>query len=159
MMDIQGCFVCERIERIRTGSNPYFVREMETGYVVLGDVQRFRGYTVFICKACAAELHELPLPFRLRFLEEMSMVAEAVYRAFRPDKLNYELLGTGNAVHMHWHIFPRRTGDTPKAGPVWRLPAEEMNAEKYRPDREELERLKKQLGDSLDEVLGGCASL
>lgn len=34
-------------------------------------------------------------------------MAEAVYNAFQPDKLNYELLGVGSGVHMHWHIFPR----------------------------------------------------
>ena len=28
--------------------------------------------------------------FRKKFLEEMSVVAEAVYKAFQPDKLNYE---------------------------------------------------------------------
>lgn len=51
------------------------------------------------------------------FLNEMSLVAEAVYNAFGPDKLNYELLGQGENVHMHWHIFPRRKGDTPVPGP------------------------------------------
>ena len=51
--------------------------------------------------------------FKKKFLEEMSIVSEAVYDAFKPDKLNYELLGTGNAIHMHWHLFPRREGDIP----------------------------------------------
>ena len=31
------CFICDRIEQIKSGTNPYFVRELETGYVVLGD--------------------------------------------------------------------------------------------------------------------------
>lgn len=47
---IMECFVCERIDWIKDGKNPYFVRELETGYVVLGDHQRFRGNTVFLCK-------------------------------------------------------------------------------------------------------------
>lgn len=51
----------------------------------------------------------------------MPIVSEAVYDAFKPDKLNYELLGTGNAIHMHWHLFPRREGDIPVKGPVWKL--------------------------------------
>ncbi len=29
------CLVCDRIERIRRGENPDFVRELETGYVVI----------------------------------------------------------------------------------------------------------------------------
>ena len=74
------------------------------------------------------EIHFLERPFRETFLNEMSLVAEAVYNAFGPDKLNYELLGQGENVHMHWHIFPRRKGDTPEPGPVWKLPREEMYA-------------------------------
>lgn len=73
--------------------------------MVLGDHQRFRGYTVFPCKQHATELHQLEPNFRLKFLAEMSLVAEAVWYAFQPDKLNYELLGTGKGLHMHWHIF------------------------------------------------------
>jgi len=47
---------------------------------------------------------------RSRFLEEMALVAEAVFRAFDPRKLNYELLG--NAVpHLHWHLVPRYADD------------------------------------------------
>lgn len=53
------CIVCGRIEWIKKGINPYFVRELRTGYVVLGDIQRFKGYTLFLCKEHAAELHFL----------------------------------------------------------------------------------------------------
>lgn len=35
------CFICDRIEMIKNGSNPYFVKELETGYVVIGDNQHF----------------------------------------------------------------------------------------------------------------------
>ena len=35
------CMVCDRIELTKKGKNPYFVRELETGYVVIGDYQRF----------------------------------------------------------------------------------------------------------------------
>lgn len=148
-----NCLVCERIDLIKKGENPYFVRELETGYVVLGDIQRFKGYTLFLCKEHATELHFLKKEFRDKYLQEMSFVAEAVYRAFKPDKLNYELLGVGNAEHMHWHIFPRRKGDTPQSGPVWRLEKHEMNSERFRPDREELELLKYKLNEALDKML------
>ena len=35
------CGVCERIEEIKAGENPFFVKELETGYVVVGNSQRF----------------------------------------------------------------------------------------------------------------------
>lgn len=53
---------------------------------------------------------------------------------------------------MHWHIFPRRTGDTPAGGPVWSLGAE-LFEEKYLPGKEELEDLKTQLNRELDKLL------
>ena len=40
----------------------------------------------------------------------MSLVAEAVYRAFDAEKLNYELLGAGAGVHMHWHFSLEEPG-------------------------------------------------
>lgn len=149
------CAVCERIDQIRQGTNPYFVMELETGYVVIGDYQRFPGYTLFLCKEHASELHFLPSGTRKKYLEEMSLVAEAVYRAFRPEKLNYELLGVGNAVHMHWHLFPRRAGDTPTAGPVWKLDKKEMYDQRYRPTAEELENMKGKLRTELEKLLAG----
>ena len=149
---MKDCMVCQRIDLIQNGQNPYFVKELETGYVVLGDCQRFRGYTLFLCKQHATELHFLTPEFRDAFLHEMAVVAEAVYRAFEPEKLNYELLGAGRGVHMHWHIFPRRNGDTPSPGPVWQLGGE-LYAEAYRPTKEELADLKARLALELDKLL------
>ncbi len=31
------CLICDRIKSIKEGANPYFVKELETGYVVIGD--------------------------------------------------------------------------------------------------------------------------
>ncbi len=147
------CLICERINMIKAGTNPYFVKELETGYVVIGDHQRFKGYTLFLCKEHATEIHFLEGNFKSKFLQEMSLVAEATYNAFKPDKLNYELLGVGNGVHMHWHFFPRRAGDTPTPGPVWQLGIAEMNHNKYLPTEQELTELKNRLNDELNKLL------
>jgi len=133
-----SCLVCDRIALIHGGINPYFVKELETGYVVIGDHQRFPGYALFLCKQHAPELHCLDRDFKVKFLEEMSLVAEAVHNAFQPDKLNCELLGNGCA-HLHWHIFPRRAGDTPRPGPVWWLPPDEMYSGEHRPPQAQLD--------------------
>ena len=87
----------------------------------LADIQYHEGYTVFVAKRCVAELHELPNLVRDEFLHEMALVAEAVFDAFQPRKLNYELLGNG-AAHLHWHLFPRHTDDARPSGPVWKDP-------------------------------------
>ena len=147
-----GCLICERIGQIERGENPYFVCALSTGYVVLGDHQRFQGYTLFLCKRHVTELYQLPWGFRTRFLQEMSLVAEAVAAVYRPEKMNYELLGNGD-THLHWHLFPRGSGDTPQPGPVWWLPREEMWNDAYRPSREQLAERTKQLREEIERRL------
>lgn len=134
-MDNKVCSICESIKNIN--NDPYFVKELETGYAVIGWHQRFKGYTVFICKVHATELHQLPHAYKMKHLEEMSLVAEAVYNLYKPQKMNYELLGNGVA-HMHWHLFPRVDGDTLQKGPVWWLSKEELFDDRTRPGEDEL---------------------
>jgi diadenosine tetraphosphate (Ap4A) HIT family hydrolase len=111
------CEVCERIAKF-TPDNPYLIAELSTGYAVLADNQHIPGYTIFVARTCVPELHDLPPNERSRFLEEMAQVAEAVFRAFAPRKLNYELLGN-SVSHLHWHLFPRYAGDANPQWPVW----------------------------------------
>ncbi len=150
---MENCIVCKRITMIKEEINPYFVAELETGYVVIGDYQLFKGYTLFICKEHETELHFLKENIRAEFLAEMSKVAEAVYNAFKPDKLNYELLGNGKGgAHIHWHIFPRRENDTPVQGPVWWIDRDLMYSEKIKPNEAELNDLKSRLFKELNKL-------
>lgn len=141
---MKPCFICERIALIKKGENPYFVKELQTGYVVLGDYQYYKGYTLFLSKHHAYELHELPDKEMKLFLEEMAQVAKAVYQAFKPAKLNYELLGNG-VPHLHWHLFPRYQDDPTPQSPVWVIDKSIRYAESAKPSEENLEGLKKQL--------------
>lgn len=151
------CLICQRIDLIKAGENPYFVKELETGYVVIGDHQYFAGYSLFLAKEHVTELHHLEKKTRLRFLEEMSLVQEAVAKAFTAEKMNIELLGNGDA-HLHWHLFPRRRGDMnghglKGRGPVWWVPWEEMAAEDCQVQSPELEEMIKILSHELEKYL------
>ncbi len=143
--------ITDRISLIKEGKNPYFVAELNTGYVVLGDHQFYKGYTLFLCKKDATELHQLDKEFKIKFLEEMSLVAEAVFRAFKPKKLNYELLGNSES-HLHWHIFPRHENDPLPEKPVWVIDSKIRYNEKNIPTKEELDNLKKTLYTELRNV-------
>ncbi len=150
------CFICDRIEMIKQGTNPCFVKELETGYVVLGDHQCFKGYTLFLCKVHETELYNLDDAFKMKYLEEMSLVAKAVAKAFNAEKMNYELLGNGE-THLHWHLFPRKSGDIGTygnngKGPVWWLPMEIMYDDKNRITKEEIDEFKAKLLKELDEI-------
>lgn len=151
------CLICERIRMINEGTNPWFVKELETGYVVIGDHQHFKGYTIFLCKEHKSELFQLDRATRLRFLEEMSIVAEAAANAFGAEKMNYELLGNGDS-HLHWHLFPRVSGDLGEfgnngKGPVWWYPREKMYSSENCPSEDALNEMKARLAEELDKLL------
>lgn len=149
---MEDCLICNRIKMIKEGTNKYFIKELETGYVVIGDHQYFKGYTLFLCKEHQNELHDLDRDFKEKFLIEMSKVSEAVHKAFKPIKLNYELLGNGDP-HMHWHIFPRSNQEPNPTHPVWWTPRERMYAENVKPNEEELVALKSLLLRELDKLI------
>ncbi|MBF1726694.1 MAG: HIT family protein, partial [Streptococcus sp.] len=133
--------------------NPHFVKELETGYVVIGDGQYFKGYTLFLAKEHVTELHQMEYETKIKFLEEMSIVQEAVAKAFQAEKMNIELLGNGDA-HVHWHLFPRKAGDMKGyghngRGPVWWVPWEEMSSEEYQPKESDLLQLVNHLKEYL----------
>ncbi len=151
------CDMCKVIEQIKNNENPWFVKELETGYVILGWNQHFYGYTLFICKRHVSEIFDLETEFQTKYMREMAIVAEAVKKAFNADKINYECLGNGD-IHLHWHIFPRVKGDLGEygmngKGPVWWLPREIMWDDNNKPSESELEMMKKKLSSKLEELL------
>ncbi|HEV2121040.1 MAG TPA: HIT family protein [Candidatus Bathyarchaeia archaeon] len=80
--------------------------------------QAFEGYSFLTLKWHEEELYKLANKDRKQFLEDMSLVANALSKAFKPDKMNYELLG--NAMpHLHWHLIPRYTSDPMWGRPIW----------------------------------------
>ena len=153
------CGICERIKETKEGKNPFLVKELETGYVVIGDYQHFKGYTLFLYKDHVVELFDLDKELREKHLYEMTLVAEAVKNAFGAEKINYECLGNGEGgAHIHWHLFPRRSGDLSNygnngKGPTWWYPRNEMYADYNRPNNEELEDMKAKLLCELDKLL------
>jgi len=118
-----NCLICDRIKQIKQDINLCFVLELQSGFVVMGDHQFYKGYTLFLCKEHTSELHLLNKKVRKQFLWEMSLVGEAVINTFQPLKLNYELLGNKDS-HMHWHLFPRHHKDPDPNRPIWSYPKE-----------------------------------
>lgn len=138
---MKDCFICKRISLIKEGKNRYFVKEFSSGYAVLADHQFYPGYTIFLSKTHTDELHKLKAQDRMQFLKDMSIVSEAVYKAFKPNKLNYELLGNTDR-HLHWHIIPRYRDDPNPGSPVWTIDKTIRDAENTIPNKKELEKSK-----------------
>jgi diadenosine tetraphosphate (Ap4A) HIT family hydrolase len=94
------------------------IAELEHSFVVLNRDQFFPGYTLLFTKQHVTELFHLDRAVRSGLMEEVSSVAEALSTVFRPDKLNYELLG--NMVpHIHWHLVPRHSTEPLWPRPIW----------------------------------------
>ena len=151
------CDMCKVIKEIQDEKNPYFVKELDTGYVILGWNQHFYGYSIFICKKHIVELFDLDVDYRTKYMQEMVIVAQAVKKTFNAEKINYECLGNGD-VHLHWHIFPRVSGDLGEhgnngKGPVWWLPKETMWNDSNKPSLQELNRMKSELLIELDKLV------
>ena len=130
----QECEICQIITDVNNPLSPcslFKISEMEVSCAVLGSDQFFEGYTFVLYEEHVTELYHLSPEKRMRFCEEMIEIADALDKAFHPDKMNYELLGNQQA-HMHWHLIPRYKNDGLWGRPAWvqrhekkRLPNEE----------------------------------
>jgi diadenosine tetraphosphate (Ap4A) HIT family hydrolase len=101
------------------------IAELEQCYVMLNRDQFFPGYCFVLAKAHVTELFHLDRGGRSAVIEEVNRVAAALFAAFQPAKINYELLG--NMVpHMHWHIVPRFATEPLWPRPIWSEPHQEV---------------------------------
>lgn len=101
------------------------IAELKQCYVLLNRDQFFPGYTFVVAKEHVTELFHLDQEARTTVIEEVASTAAALYKLFKPDKINYELLG--NMVpHMHWHLVPRFRTDRLWPRPIWAEPHEEV---------------------------------
>src|SRR2546425_11902165 len=106
--------------------------ESRVSVAKLNPDQAFEGYTFLTLKWHEEELYRLANKDRKQFLEDMSLMASALSRAFKPDMMNYELVG--NAMpHLHWHLIPRYTSDPMCGRPIWagNRRRKRLNAEGY----------------------------
>jgi len=147
----QCCVLCAENSAADRGEDPWAVAQLSTGIVRLNPTQWFRGATFFVARTCVAELHQLPPSIRATHLMEMSDVAEAMFSAFAPRKLNYEALGN-SIPHLHWWLTPRYDDDSRPTGPIW----EDLDFLRHlwtngaRPDDHERDLLKRTILDALD---------
>src|SRR5437879_8037806 len=108
----EDCWICQSLKKDRH----LVFYETKTSTAKLNPDQYFLGYSFVVFRKHEVELYDISDEERKEFLEDMSNVARALALAFKPDKMNYELLGTGQP-HMHWQLVQRYRWD-----PFWRRP-------------------------------------
>ena len=128
-MTLSPCPMCRRWD----SDAELRIAELDHSYVILNRDQFFPGYTLLFSKNHVTELFHLDRRVRAELMEEVSRTAKALFDVFRPDKINYELLG--NMVpHMHWHLVPRFASEKSWPRPIWAEPHDELllTPEEYR---------------------------
>ena len=115
-----NCPMCRRWD----ADSDLRIAELRHSYAILNRDQYFPGYTLLFTKTHVTELFHLDCDVRAALVEELSLVAEALYGIYTPAKINYELIG--NMVpHIHWHIVPRFSSEPLWPRPIWAEPHEE----------------------------------
>jgi diadenosine tetraphosphate (Ap4A) HIT family hydrolase len=105
-------------DKYGAAGGPLHIAELEGSRIFLNEDQFFPGYVLLVLRRHVTELYDLSVAERATLMEEVSRVAQALARVFRPVKMNYELLG--NLVpHIHWHLVPRLATDPGLRGPIW----------------------------------------
>jgi diadenosine tetraphosphate (Ap4A) HIT family hydrolase len=94
------------------------IAELSVSTAFLYPDQAFRGRCLLTLREHYTELFQLTPAVRTALMEDVSRIAEALFRALNPIKMNYDLLG--NLVpHIHWHIIPRFREDGMYPKPTW----------------------------------------
>src|ERR687888_2776763 len=112
------CPFCAKLARLADLPADELVWQFPHSVVLLGPWQFYHGYCILVARTHATELTNLPDAERHAYFDELCHLARAVETAFRPRKLNYELLGN-QVPHLHWHLFPRYMDDPDALQPVW----------------------------------------
>jgi len=114
-MSSAACVMCDKYGQ---GGGDLHIADLDLSRAFLNEDQFFPGYVLLVLRRHVSELYQLSAGERATLMEEVSRVAAALARVFRPVKMNYELLG--NLVpHIHWHLVPRLPTDPGLRGPIW----------------------------------------
>lgn len=80
--------------------------ELNASKVYLFKEQSHKGRVIVASKFHVSEMIELSEEQRNAFFADVNHVAEAIHKAFSPDKVNYGAYGdTGH--HLHFHLVPK----------------------------------------------------
>jgi diadenosine tetraphosphate (Ap4A) HIT family hydrolase len=121
------CPMCEMLEGLKdadeyrsSGGHAITrkIADLPSAVAILGHDQYYRGYTLVVARTHAEELYQVSEREAAQYFSDMLQVARAIASAFKPRKMNYELLGN-TVAHLHWHLFPRYSNDPNPQRPVW----------------------------------------
>src|SRR5690242_10356296 len=94
------------VEECRAGRRESAVCRVTSGWVVLGDAQFVRGYSLLLPDPVVANLNALEGAQRAAFLRDMAVVGDSLLALTDAVRINYEILGNVDPA-LHAHVVPR----------------------------------------------------
>jgi diadenosine tetraphosphate (Ap4A) HIT family hydrolase len=133
----------QRVRLANEGKNPTAIRRMSSGWLVLGDNQRLRGYCLLLSDPVAADINALSPEERAKFLRDMVLIGDALLEVTGAKLINYMILGNlDRALHAHVHPrFADEPEETRQKGP-WAYNQQDVPFDLER-DRELMDRIGK----------------
>ena len=94
------------------------IKELAVSTAFLARNQAYKGYSIVVFNNHKTSLEELPDELQMQYYRDMLKISSAIINAFKPDRMNYELLGNW-VPHLHWHVIPRYKTDPCWGNPIW----------------------------------------
>jgi diadenosine tetraphosphate (Ap4A) HIT family hydrolase len=118
-----------RLEAALKGENPTVVTRLESGFVVLSDSQMLPGYCVLLAYPMVESLEALPFAKRLTFLQDMTLLGQAIQEVYKADRINHGIFANYDPF-FHAHVWARYAYEVEerRKHPVWVYPWEELYA-------------------------------
>jgi diadenosine tetraphosphate (Ap4A) HIT family hydrolase len=109
-----------RVELCRSGRHPSVVCRVASGWVVLGDMQVTRGYSLLLPDPVVGDLNAMDVARRRVFLEDMTRLGDALLALTGAVRINYEILGNLEPA-LHAHAIPRYADEPEelRQKPIW----------------------------------------
>jgi diadenosine tetraphosphate (Ap4A) HIT family hydrolase len=118
--DKSKCVFCQEVDVQQRKLHPRWIADLQVSTAFLCKNQVCRGYTILTYnQGHYTELFQLEKADLIAYSQDLAKIAKAIYQAYHPLKVNYELLG--NVVpHLHWHVIPRQKTDPVDPNwPIW----------------------------------------
>jgi diadenosine tetraphosphate (Ap4A) HIT family hydrolase len=96
----------ERVALAHQGKNPNAICRLDSGWVVVSDVQPLEGYCLILSDPVAPSLNELSEEKRMLYCRDMARVGDALMKVSGAYKINYETWCNLDPA-LHTHIVPR----------------------------------------------------
>lgn len=102
-----GCMYC--MEDDRRNQLMIEIAQLEVSTVFLFKEQTYKGRCNVVYKNHVKELFHLDEQDLTSFMKDVKKVAEAIDKAFSPNKINYGAYGD-TLHHLHMHVVPKYEG-------------------------------------------------